>query len=73
MTGWHLVVAHAVPAGATIRLSENRGPAAARNAGLEMVRTPLVAFVDADVRTRRGERCGGRSVAQHDDVVLDVS
>jgi mycofactocin glycosyltransferase len=36
-------------AGATIRLERNRGPAAARNAGLETVSTPLVAFVDADV------------------------
>lgn len=36
-------------AGATIRLERNQGPAAARNAGLESVTTPLVAFVDADV------------------------
>lgn len=35
--------------GATIRLATNRGPAAARNAGRELVTTPLVAFVDADV------------------------
>ena len=35
--------------GAAIRLAENRGPAAARNAGLATVDTPLVAFVDADV------------------------
>ena len=34
---------------ATIRLAENRGPAAARNAGLATVSTPFVAFVDADV------------------------
>lgn len=34
---------------ATIRLDHNRGPAAARNAGLACVTTPLVAFVDADV------------------------
>ena len=32
-----------------IRLSTNRGPAAARNAGLAEVATPLVAFVDTDV------------------------
>lgn len=35
--------------GATVRLDTNRGPAAARNAGLATVTTPLVAFVDADV------------------------
>ncbi|MEP7200969.1 MAG: mycofactocin biosynthesis glycosyltransferase MftF [Ilumatobacteraceae bacterium] len=33
----------------TIRLSVNRGPAAARNAGLAEVTTSLVAFVDTDV------------------------
>jgi mycofactocin system glycosyltransferase len=37
-------------AGAAVRLATNRGPAAARNAGLARVSTPLVAFVDADVR-----------------------
>jgi mycofactocin system glycosyltransferase len=35
--------------GATIRLERNAGPAAARNAGMATVTTPLVAFVDADV------------------------
>jgi mycofactocin system glycosyltransferase len=35
--------------GATLRLEANQGPAAARNAGLEQVATPLVAFVDNDV------------------------
>lgn len=34
---------------ARVRLLRNRGPAAARNAGLDVVDTPLVAFVDADV------------------------
>lgn len=34
---------------ATLRLDVNRGPGAARNAGLALVTTPLVAFVDADV------------------------
>lgn len=34
---------------ATIRCDRTGGPAAARNAGLAAVRTPLVAFVDADV------------------------
>ena len=33
----------------TIRLPNNRGPGAARNAGLAEVTTPLVAFVDTDV------------------------
>lgn len=32
-------------------LPHNRGPAAARNAGLEVARTPFVAFVDSDVTT----------------------
>lgn len=35
--------------GAAVRLAVNAGPAAARNAGLAHVTTPLVAFVDADV------------------------
>jgi len=36
---------------ATLLVNETpRGPAAARNAGLRQVRTPLVAFVDSDVR-----------------------
>jgi mycofactocin system glycosyltransferase len=35
--------------GATVRLDRNRGPAAARNAGLALVTTPFVVFVDADV------------------------
>lgn len=37
------------PVARTIRLPTNRGPAAARNAGLAEVTTPLVAFVDTDV------------------------
>ena len=40
--------------GATVRLDRNAGPAAARNAGLARVTTPLVAFVDADVRLPDG-------------------
>jgi len=38
----------------TIRLGTNRGPAAARNAGLAEVDTALVAFVDTDVDTSGG-------------------
>ena len=39
----------AVGAQRIVRLPVNRGPAAARNAGLAEVTTPLVAFVDTDV------------------------
>jgi len=39
---------------ATVRLDVNRGPGAARNAGLATVTTPLVAFVDADVALTDG-------------------
>ncbi|MEO8265063.1 MAG: mycofactocin biosynthesis glycosyltransferase MftF [Ilumatobacteraceae bacterium] len=39
----------AVAARRVVRLPVNRGPAAARNAGLAEVTTPLVAFVDTDV------------------------
>lgn len=35
--------------GASLRFDANRGPGAARNAGLALVDTDLVAFVDADV------------------------
>ena len=38
-----------VPGCRVIRLPANRGPGAARNAGLAEVTTPLVAFVDTDV------------------------
>jgi len=41
-------------AGAAIRLETNRGPGAARNAGLALVTTPLVAFVDTDVELPDG-------------------
>jgi mycofactocin glycosyltransferase len=40
--------------GATLRLEPNRGPGAARNAGLAQVATPLVAFVDTDVEPLAG-------------------
>jgi mycofactocin system glycosyltransferase len=40
--------------GAALRLPANRGPGAARNAGLAHVRTPLVAFVDTDVIVGEG-------------------
>lgn len=39
---------------ATVRLPANRGPAAARNAGLAAVSTRLVAFVDDDVELPEG-------------------
>ena len=39
---------------ATVRLGRNRGPAAARNAGLVHVTTDLVAFVDTDVELPAG-------------------
>ena len=38
-----------MPGRRTLRVPTNRGPAAARNAGLAEVTTPLVAFVDTDV------------------------
>ena len=38
-----------MPGRRLLRLPNNRGPAAARNAGLAEVTTPLVAFVDTDV------------------------
>jgi mycofactocin system glycosyltransferase len=41
-------------AGAMLRLPATRGPAAARNAGRQLVETPLIAFVDADVEVRHG-------------------
>lgn len=40
--------------GATVRFERNRGVASARNAGLELVDTPLVAFVDDDVELVEG-------------------
>lgn len=46
----HLVAEVANHHGATVhRLTTNVGPASARNAGLALVRTALVAFVDSDV------------------------
>jgi mycofactocin system glycosyltransferase len=41
-------------ADAALRLEHNRGPGAARNAGLSLVRTPLVGFVDTDVELPDG-------------------
>lgn len=40
--------------GAAVRHQEPRGPAAARNAGLRLVTTPLVAFLDSDVKAEPG-------------------
>jgi mycofactocin system glycosyltransferase len=44
----------AVAGSRVLRLRTNAGPAVARNAGLGAVETPLVAFVDTDVRLERG-------------------
>jgi mycofactocin system glycosyltransferase len=44
----------AVAGSRVLRLRTNAGPAVARNAGLGAVRTPLVAFVDTDVRLEPG-------------------
>jgi len=44
----------ALPRWRSIHLPNNRGPAAARNAGLAEVTTPLVAFVDTDVELDDG-------------------
>ena len=44
----------AVAGSRVLRLRTNAGPAVARNAGLGAVDTPLVAFVDTDVRLRTG-------------------
>jgi mycofactocin system glycosyltransferase len=43
-----------VPGARVLRLRTNAGPAVARNAGLGAVATPLVAFVDTDVRLEPG-------------------
>ena len=37
-----------------VRHDRNRGPAAARNTGLRVARTPIVAFVDSDCRPAHG-------------------
>ena len=45
---------NAVPGARVLRLRTNAGPAVARNAGLGAVDTPLIAFVDTDVRLEPG-------------------
>ena len=45
---------HPPVSSATVRLAVNQGPGAARNAGLELVTTDLVAFVDTDVELPDG-------------------
>ncbi|MDQ1745783.1 MAG: mycofactocin glycosyltransferase [Frankiaceae bacterium] len=52
-------------AGATVRLPVNRGPAAARNAGLAATAAPIVAFVDSDVAVSADTL--GRLAAMLDD------
>ncbi len=44
----------AMPGARVLRLDRNGGPAAARTAGLDAVRTELVAFVDTDVEAEAG-------------------
>ena len=57
------VAAVAAAHGATVlALAANVGPAGARNAGLERVRTPYVAFVDSDVTVDAGTL---RRLARH--------
>ena len=43
-----------MPGAQVLRLERNQGPAAARTAGLDAVRTELVAFVDTDVEAEGG-------------------
>lgn len=63
--------ASAIPVpGATVRLDVNGGPGAARVAGMEHVRTELVAFVDADVVLPDGWL--DRLVAHLDDPTVGV-
>ncbi|MET0460265.1 MAG: mycofactocin biosynthesis glycosyltransferase MftF [Ilumatobacteraceae bacterium] len=45
---------HAVAGARVLRLRTNAGPAVARNAGLGATSTPLIAFVDTDVRLEPG-------------------
>jgi len=40
-----------------VTLSENCGPASARNRGLELVTTPYVAFIDSDVQVTAAQIC----------------
>ena len=56
--------------GARVRLDRNRGPGAARNAGLGLVTTPFVAFVDTDVDLPTGWLAGLMPHFDDPDVVL---
>lgn len=59
-------------AGAAVRLPVNRGPAAARNAGLAATSAPIVAFVDSDVEVS-AETIGLLAAMLDDDAIGAVA